>query len=290
MKDILQNTIVDLQLASYSPRTVESYSYHVKKFLEHFDKDPKSISEDEIKQYFLFLKYKKKLSGSASAQAISGIKFMFEKTLDMDFKVFGIVKNPRGKKLPVVLTREEVRKTINLIRILRHKACLALIYTCGLRLHEATSISPADVDSKRMVIHIKDGKGRKDRIVPLPQCTLQILRAHYKTHRNKKFIFPAPGRGGVNESKSAIPLPDSSVQTVLKKALRQAGNIKNVSVHNLRHSYATHLLEAGIDIRIIQKYLGHKSISSTMIYTHLTPIISENVHEKVDLLMSDLWQ
>ena len=290
MNNILQNTIVDLQLASYSPRTVEAYSYHVKKFLEYFDKDPKSISEDEIKQYFLFLKYKKNLSGSASAQAISGIKFMFEKTLDMEFKVFGIVKNPRGKKLPVVLTREEVRKTINLIRILRHKACLALIYTCGLRLHEATSISPADVDSKRMVIHIKDGKGRKDRIVPLPQCTLQILRAHYKTHRNKKFIFPAPGRGGVNESKSAIPLPDSSVQTVLKKALRDARIIKNVSIHNLRHSYATHLLEAGIDIRIIQKYLGHKSISSTMIYTHLTPIISENVHEKVDLLMSDLWE
>ena len=290
MKDFLQNTIVDLQLASYSPRTVESYSYHVKKFLEYFDKDPKSISEDEIKQYFLFLKYKKKLSGSASAQAISGIKFMFEKTLDMDFKVFGIVKNPRGKKLPVVLTREEVRKTINLIRILRHKACLALIYTCGLRLHEATSISPADVDSQRMVIHIKDGKGRKDRIVPLAQRTLHILRLHYKTHRNKHFIFPAPGRGGILESKSAIPLPDSSVQTVLKKALRDARIIKNVSIHNLRHSYATHLLEAGIDIRIIQKYLGHKSISSTMIYTHLTPIISENVHEKVDLLMSDLWQ
>jgi site-specific recombinase XerD len=290
MKDILQNTIVDLQLAGYSPRTVESYSYHVKKFLEYFDKDPKSISEDEIKQYFLYLKYKKKLSGSASAQAISGIKFMYQKTLDMEFKVFGIVKNPRGKKLPVVLTQEEVRKTLNLIRILRHKACLALIYTCGLRLHEATSISPADVDSKRMVIHIKDGKGRKDRIVPLPQSTLYILRLHYKTHRNKHFIFPAPGRGGYKENVSTIPLPDSSVQTVLKKALRDARIVKNVSIHNLRHSYATHLLEAGIDIRVIQKYLGHKSISSTMIYTHLTPIISENVHEKVDLLMSDLWE
>jgi site-specific recombinase XerD len=290
MKDILQNTIVDLQLASYSPRTVEAYSYHVKKFLEHFDKDPRTITENEIKQYFLFLKYKKKLSGSASAQAISGIKFMFEKTLDMDFKVFGIVKNPRGKKLPVVLTREEVRKTLNLIRILRHKACLALIYTCGLRLNEATNISPADIDSKRMVIHVKDGKGRKDRIVPLPQSTLHILRLHYKIHRNKQFIFPAPGRGGILESKSAIPMPDSSVQTVLKKALRDARIVKNVSIHNLRHSYATHLLEAGIDIRIIQKYLGHKSISSTMIYTHLTPIISENVHEKVDLLMSDLWE
>lgn len=289
MQSILKNTTVDLQLAGYRPRTVEAYSYHVKKFLEYFKKDPKLISEDEIKQYFLYLKYKKKLSGSASAQAISGIKFMFQKTLDMDFKVFGIVRNPRGKKLPVILTKEEVRKVLNLIRVLRHKACLTLIYTCGLRLHEATSIAPADIDSKRMVVHIKDGKGRKDRIVPLPTATLHILREHYKTHRNEKFIFPAPGRGGYHEAESTRPLPDSSIQTVLKKALRQAGIIKNVSVHNLRHSYATHLLEAGIDIRIIQKYLGHKSISATMIYTHLTPIISENVHEKVDRLMTGLF-
>jgi len=290
MNSILQNTIIDLKLVGYSPRTVEAYSYHVKKFLEYFNKDPKIITEDEIKQYFLYLKYKKKLSGSASAQAISGIKFMYQKTLDMDFKVFGIVKNPRGKKLPVILTREEVRKVLKSIRVLRHRACLMLIYTCGLRLHEATNISPAYIDSKRMIVHVKAGKGRKDRIVPLPMKTLLILREHYRTHRNPDFIFPAPGRGGINEAKSTIPLPDASVQTVLKKALRQAGIIKNVSVHNLRHSYATHLLEAGIDIRIIQKYLGHKSISSTMIYTHLTPIISENVYEKIDRLMNDLFE
>jgi site-specific recombinase XerD len=209
------------------------------------------------------LKYKWKLSGSASAQAISGIKFMFQKTLDMDFKVFGIVRNPRGKKLPVILTRGEIRRVLKLVRVLRYKACLTLIYTCGLRLHEAASISNADIDSKRMVVHVKDGKGRKDRVVPLLNATLHILREHYKTHRNGKYIFPAPGRGGINEPKSNIPLPDSSIQTVLKKVLRQAGIIKNVSLHNLRHSYATHLLEAGIDIRIIQKYLGHKSISAT---------------------------
>lgn len=290
MHSILQKTITDLKLASYSPRTVEAYSYHVKKFLEHFGKKPLEISEDEIKQYFLFLKYKKKLSGSASAQAISGIKFMFEKTLEMQFKVFGIVKNPRGKKLPVVLTREEVRSVLNRVRVFRHRACLTLIYSCGLRLHEATNISPADIDSKRMAVHIKTGKGRKDRIVPLPQATLLILREHYKRHRNKFYLFPAPGRGGIGEAQSKKPLPGSSVQTVLKKALRQTGIIKNVSVHNLRHSYATHLLEAGIDIRIIQKYLGHDSISSTMIYTHLTPIISENVHPKIDRLMARLWQ
>lgn len=292
MQSIFQDTLTDLQLAGYSPRTVEAYSYHVKKFLEHFDKEPTHISEDEIKQYFLFLKYKKKLSGSASAQAISGIKFMFEKTLNIDFKVFGIVKNPRGKKLPVVLTREEVRSVLTRVRVLRQRACLTLIYSCGLRLHEATNISPADIDSKRMVVHIKTGKGRKDRIVPLPKSTLLLLREHYRRHRNKTYLFPAPGRGGGfrMEKDSRRPLADSSVQTVLKKALRQAGIIKNVSIHNLRHSYATHLLEAGIDIRIIQKYLGHDSISSTMIYTHLTPIISENVHPKIDRLMAGLWQ
>ena len=139
------------------------------------------------------------------------------------------------------------------------------------------------------MIRVNQGKGRKDRLVPLPTTTLHILRKHYKTHRNAQFIFPAPGRGGHNENISTRPLPDSSIQTVLKEALRETGIIKNISVHNLRHSYATHLLEAGIDIRIIQKYLGHKSIASTMIYTHLTPIISENVHQKVDLLMSEIF-
>jgi site-specific recombinase XerD len=290
MNNILQQTIVNLKLAGYSPRTVEAYSYHVKKFLEYFDKYPENITENEIKDYFLYLKYTKKLSGSASAQAISGIKFLFEKTLDMKFKVFGIVKNPRGKKLPVILTRQELKTVLNKVRLLRYKACLTLIYTCGLRLHEAANISPADIDSERMIIHIKSGKGRKDRIVPLPKTTLYILRAHYKNHLNPFFIFPAPGRGEHKESTSTIPLPDSSIQTVLKKALRESGIIKNVSVHNLRHSYATHLLEAGIDIRIIQKYLGHKSISTTMIYTQLTSVINENVYEKVDKLMSELFE
>ena len=290
MHSILQETIINLQLAGYSPRTVEAYSYHVKKFLEYIDTEPTAVSEDEIKQYFIYLKYKKKLSGSASAQAISGIKFLFQKTLGTDFNVFGIVKNPRGKKLPVVLSREEVRSVLGRIRLQRHRACLGLIYSCGLRLHEATHISPADIDSKRMMVHVKAGKGRKDRLVPLPQSTLLLLRSYYKTHRNKAFLFPAPGRGGYGDALSTRALPDSSVQTVLKKALREAGIIKKISPHNLRHSYATHLLEAGIDIRIIQKYLGHDSISSTMIYTHLTPIISENVQVKINRLMEGLWQ
>jgi site-specific recombinase XerD len=220
----------------------------VKKFLEYFKKDPKLISEDEIKLYFLYLKNTKKLSGSSSAQTISGIKFIFQKTLDMDFsrrdgfpKVFGIVKNPRGKKLPVILTRKEAVKVLKSIRVFRHRACLTLIYSCGLRLHEAVSIAPADIDSKRMVVHVKNAKGRKDRLVPLPNSTLQILRVHFKTQLNPNFIFPAPCRGGRKETVSTKPVPDSSIQTVLKKARLEAGIIKKISVHYLRHSYATHL-------------------------------------------------
>jgi site-specific recombinase XerD len=230
----------------------------------------------------------KKYSASASTIAICSIKFLYQKTLGLDFKVFGLVRNRRGNKLPVILTRDEVRLVLSNIRVLRHRACLTLIYSCGLRLKEGTKVKVSDIDSKRMVLHVKGGKGYKDRYVPLPSSTLRLLREHYRTHRNPVLLFPAPGRGGIWESVSTTPLPDSSIQTVLKKSLRQVGINKPVSVHNLRHSYATHLLESGIDLRIIQEYLGHKSIESTMIYTHLTPLIREGTCEVINHLMKDL--
>jgi len=144
------------------------------------------------------------------------------------------------------------------------------------------------VDSKRMVIHIQQAKGKLDRYVPLPKSTLLIIREHYKTHRNPVFVFPAPGRAGVREATSNRPLPDSSVQTVFKKSLKQVGIHKEAHVHTLRHSYATHLLEDGVDIRIISEYLGHKNIESTMIYTHLTPLIKNDVYKKINKLMDPL--
>jgi site-specific recombinase XerD len=163
-----------------------------------------------------------------------------------------------------------------------------LIYSCGLRLKEATSLKINQIDSKRMLIHIRQAKGRLDRYVPLPDVTLKLLRAHYKTHRNPILIFPAPGRGGVREPTSTESLPDSSIQTVFKKSLREVGILKDAHVHTLRHSYATHLLEEGVDIRIIQEYLGHKSIQATMIYTHLTPLVKQGVATKINGLMDGL--
>jgi integrase/recombinase XerD len=288
MTDVLEHLQEDLQLYGYSKRTVEAYFYYARKFLEYFNKAPHKITEKDLRRYFLYLKNEKKYSATASTQAICGIKFLYQKTLGIDFNVFGLVRNRRGNKLPVVLTREEVRRVLTNIRVLRHRACLTFIYSCGLRLKEGTHLRVDQIDSKRMLVHIKGAKGNKDRYVPLPKKTLLLLREHWKTHRNPVLLFPAPGRGGIWERTSIEPLPDSSVQTVLKKSLGEVGITKDVSVHNLRHSYATHLLEMGIDIRIIQQYLGHKSIESTMIYTHLTPLIKTDVAGKINRLMNHL--
>jgi site-specific recombinase XerD len=288
MYDLINRISEDLQLSGYSARTCESYLYSARKFLEYFNKPPEQITEDEIRKYFLYLKNTKKYSASASTIAVTSVKFLYTKTLGIEFNVFNLVKNPRGNKLPVILTRDEVREVLSNIRVLRHKTCLTFIYSCGLRLREALRMHIDAVDSKRMLIFVKGGKGNKDRYVPLPDSTLNLLRLHYRTHRNPVLLFPAPGRGGIWEKNSKIHLSETSIQETLKKSLREVGINKPISVHNLRHSYATHLLEAGVDIRIIQQYLGHKSISATMIYTHLTPLIKKDTSQLINDLMRDL--
>ena len=286
---ILTRMEEDLQLYGFSERTQETYLYRAKKIIEYFNKPPEQITDDELRGYFLYLKNDKKYARATQTIALCGIKFLFEKTLKKKFDVLDIVRSHRIDKLPVVLSREEVKLVLKNIRVLRHRACLTLIYSCGLRLHEATSIKVNQVDSKRMLIHIQKAKGGIGRYVPLPETTLKILRAHYKTHLNPLLVFPAPGRGEYLESISTKPLPDSSIQTVFKKSLREVGINKDASVHTLRHSYATHLLEDGTDIRVIQEYLGHKSIKTTMIYTHLTPLLQKDISKKINNLMADLY-
>ena len=241
-----------------------------------------------MREYFLYLYKTKNYSRAAITIALCGIKFFYEKTLNKKFEVFNIIRPKRGSKLPVVLTKEEVLKILKNITVLRHRACLTLIYSCGLRLKEGLGLKVNQIDSRRMVIHIREAKGNRDRYVPLPESTLQILRAHYLTHRNPVLVFPAPGRGEKNEPTTCKPLPDSSIQTVFKKSLKESGINKDASVHSLRHSYATHLLENGTDIRIIQEYLGHSSIRTTMIYTRVTPFLRHNTFQKINNMMKDL--
>jgi len=286
---ILTRMEEDLQLYGFSERTQETYLYRAKKIIEYFNKPPEEITDDELRGYFLYLKNDKKYARATQTIALCGIKFLFEKTLKKKFDVLNIVRSHRVDKLPVVLSREEVKSILTNIRVLRHRACLTLIYSCGLRLHEATSLRVNQVDSHHMLIHIQKAKGGIGRYVPLPISTLKILRAHYKTHLNPLLVFPAPGRGEHLESISTKPLPDSSIQSVFKQSLREVGINKDASVHTLRHSYATHLLEDGTDIRVIQEYLGHKSIRTTMIYTHLTPLLQKDISKKINSLMADLY-
>lgn len=288
MTQLRNKMIEEMKLHGLSKRTQQTYIYAVSKLAQYFHKSPDLITNDELRKYFLFLK--DKYARNTSTIAICGIKFFFEKSLKKPFEIFDIVRSPRVNKLPVVLTREDVRLILINIRTLRHRACLSLIYSCGLRLNEGVSLKVNQIDSKRMVIHIKQAKGLNDCYVLLPAATLNILRAHYKTHRNALLIFPAPGRGENLESISTKPLPDSSIRTVFRKSLLETGINKDAHAHTLRHSYSTHLLEEGVDIRIIQEYLSHKKIETTMIYTHLTPLITDGVYNKINSLMNGLGQ
>ncbi len=288
MDKLLQRLNENMLLFGFSPRTQETYSYCVKKLFEYFNKSPQFITNEELREYFLYLHKSKRYSYSTITLALFGIKFLYEKTLNKNFEIFNIARPKRVFKLPVVLSRDEVRTILKNISVLRHRACLTLIYSCGLRLNEGVCLKVNQVDSKRMLIHIRHAKGNKDRYVPLPEATLKLLRAHYKTHRNPIFVFPAPGRNQAKETTSARPIPNTSIQTAFRKSLLDTGVNKDAHIHTLRHSYATHLYEDGIDIRIIQEYLGHQSIKSTMIYTYLTPLLRYGVFDKINSIIDCL--
>jgi site-specific recombinase XerD len=219
--------------------------------------------------------------------ALCGIKFFYEQTLKRDWTTVGLAKPKRVKSLPTVLSREEVRRALGCVHMFRHRVCLATIYSCGLRLSEGRTLQIPDIDSARLFLHVR-GKGNKDRYVPLPPRTLELLRQLWKTHRHAQWLFPAPGRSGRGEATAAQPLPVASVQIAFQEALAKARVHKRASVHTLRHSYATHLLEQGVDLRIIQQILGHATPQTTMLYTQLTAPALKPATEIINRLMADL--
>ena len=285
MNELQQRMTEDLQLKGMSERTQEMYVRAVRQLAEHYHKSPDQISEEELRRYFLFLKNVQKDSRAASTIALCGLKFFYEQTLQCPWPTLTFVRAPREKKLPTVLSLEEVRCVLATVRLLRYRVCLATIYSCGLRLQEGTHLQVPDIDSSRMQVHVRLGKGAKDRYVPLPDRTLELLRDYWKSHRNPLWIFPAPGRGGVGLATAIEPMPRSSVQMAFHAALQQSGIHKKASVHSLRHSYATHLLEAGNNLRFIQEVLGHRSPETTAIYTHLTAPAQAAARQSINALM-----
>jgi site-specific recombinase XerD len=277
-----------LQLRGLSARTQESYLRAVRQLAEHYHKAPDLITEAELRQYFLFLKNVKRYSRPTMTIAICGIKFFFERTLAKEWTTFNLVRPAPEKKLPVILSQKEVRQILSRIRLPRYKVCLSTIYACGLRLQEGTNLHVSDIDSARLMLHVRHGKGAKDRYVPLPTRTLELLRQYWRTHRHPRLLFPAAGRNHIDLAKATEPMSKRSVQDAFHAALKESGNHKRASVHTLRHSWATHLLEAGVNLRLIQEWLGHNSPATTSVYTHLTVKAEQLGAAAINQLMKDL--
>lgn len=269
MTDLFQRFDEDLQLKGLSPRTIKMYTRAVRQLTNHYQKSPEKITDEELRKYFLYNKNERSWSRVASTISLCGIKYFFTLTLKREWTNLKFVRPEKEKKLPVILSKQQVKAILNHVQFPHHRACLKVIYSLGLRIGEATTLQIADIDSDRMFVHIHRAKGNKDRYIPLPKRTLQIMRAFWKTHRNPVYLFPAPGRGGQRMPSNNKPIPISSIQIAFKQACKKTAIKKKVSVRHLRHSYATHLLEAGVPLRYVQQYLGHDDPKTTMVYTRL---------------------
>jgi site-specific recombinase XerD len=286
MKDYYQQSMRALQLAGMSKSTQKVYTRSVRMLVDFFGKTPDLITEKELQDYFLRRKNVDKWSTATLRICYSGIKFFFINVLKRDWHTLSLINAKREQRLPAVLNLNEIQAILAHVRTPQNKAYLTAVYTCGLRLNEALNLQVADIDSQRMRIHVHRGKGAKDRYVPLPHKTLHILREYWTTHRNPKLIFPKLGRSGKEGPAATEPMNKSSVQGALRKTLAQLRMKKRISIHTLRHSYATHLLEAGVNIRRIQQYLGHSSLHTTMAYLHLTT----QGHERAYGIINDLMK
>ncbi len=260
----------DLRLAGKAKRTVYGYVRAIRKLAEFHRKSPDTLSESDICVYLLHQIVELEVASGTQSVILSGIKFFYRTTLPRNWKVLDQTKIGRVVALPEVITQAQVFEMIDAAKTFRVKCFLWITYTLGLRIGEAVNLHNGDIDSERMMVHVHRGKGAKDRYIPLPTSTLAVCRALWKTHRNPILLFPAAGRNHQDGSQSKTPMSISTVQGAIKTITEQLKFGKAVSCHTLRHSYATHLLEAGVSLKAIQKYLGHKSLSTTMVYLHLT--------------------
>ena len=278
----------DMELRGFARKTQLSYVRSVERLTRYFGRSPDTLSDEEIRRYFVHLTCERKLARATVTIALCGIKFLYESTLKRDFSVTGVPRPKQKKSLPVVLSREEVRAILSHVTEVRHRACLTLIYACGLRLGEGCRVQVADIDRARGVLHVHAAKGAKDRYIPLPPGILPLLGVCWRTHRNPVWLFPSIGSSGRHRATSDRGVPLGTLQQVFHAALAVSGVHKRVSIHSLRHSYATHLLEDGVNLRLIQSWLGHCSPAVTAVYTHLTEQATSSAAQQVGRLMSDL--
>ena len=252
----------DLDLKGFSPRTRTCYLGQVKDYVRHFGRSPNELGAEEIRVYLHHLIEEKKASRSRVSQAYSALKFFYTTTLDRGWELSRIPRIKVSKKLPVVLSYSEIQGIFERVGNLKHRTMLTTIYSAGLRVSEAAHLKVSDIDSKRMLIRVNQGKGNQDRYTLLAESALLMLRQYWVICRPVDWLFPGTGKDR--------PIHVTSIQKVFKQARQEAGIRKPASVHTLRHSFATHLLETGADVSHIQTLLGHKSVKITAIYLHVS--------------------
>ncbi|MBN2789550.1 MAG: tyrosine-type recombinase/integrase [Candidatus Delongbacteria bacterium] len=264
-----------LKLKGYSFNTISSYNHCFEKFLDHFrNKDVSTLTKEEITE-FLYKEHLKGLSYGYQNQIINAIKFYYEKVLGRKKEYYELPRAKKPLKLPIVFSEQEIVLLLDQVDNIKHRSILYLIYSAGLRISEAVKMKIADIDSKRNVIHVKGAKGKKDRTTLLSQKLLHLLREYYKVYKPKDYLF---------EGETGKQYSISTIQKIFKRALEKSGIRKDATVHTLRHSFATHLLENGTDLRYIQQLLGHNSSKTTEIYTHITKKGMDRITSPLDNL------
>ena len=277
MTPLRQRMIEDMSLRNLSVRTQETYACQIKKFADYFKKSPEVLGREEIRKYQLYL-IEKEVSWSVFNQTICALRFLYIKTLKRPWDIKEIDFPRRPQRLPIVISQKEVREFLSNVTDYRSRVVLTTIYAAGLRLTEGTRLKITDIDSKRMTIRVEQGKGMKDRYVMLSEQLLASLREYWKAHRPQG-IYLFPSKRDHNR-----PMDESSIQRAFHRTLNALGWRKEMSVHTLRHCFATHLLEQGVDVRTIQVLMGHRSLSTTQIYLKVTAAVIGRTRSPLDLL------
>lgn len=280
-----QQMLQDMQLAGLSKGTQAVYLGAVRQLAEHFGRHPDRLKEQELRDYFLFLMNDKKYAPGSLRAAYGGIKFFYSHTVPHDWETLKTLRIPRSKKLPDVLSITEVRQLIQSVRTAHFRTYFWTVYSLGLRRNEGLHLRVGDIDSARMLVHVRGGKGGKDRYLPLPTKTLAMLRDYWSGHRHSEWLFPDTNGDRIPAATARRPMSEGSVQRAMQRVVDQLQWHKQITIHTLRHSYATHLLEAGVNLRLIQQYLGHASLKTTTIYLHLTSHGQEHALAAIHRLM-----
>lgn len=267
----------ELNIRGYSPKTVKAYLLHVTGFVRYFDKSPTELDRSHIYQYLLHLTNERGVSVAYRDQAVSALKFLYGRVLGRPFVADSLPRPKKEHKLPAVLSAGEVKKFLEAVRNIKHLTILMLMYSAGLRVGEAVRLKVDDIDSDRRMIHVRGGKGKKDRYTLLSNTALEVLRMYWWLYKPENWLFPGEREGRHISART--------VQKVVEQTRKRAGIRKYFSAHTLRHSFATHLLENGTDLRYIQELLGHKSSKTTEVYTHVTKRNIARITSPLDTLL-----